>query len=154
VLYTDGVTWIPDHEHAGLESHEYDFFSGLPLLSYDFFDFRIGNAGHSVSIGSYTDGNSFSMNTLSAGQQVTVSAHTDSLTIWSYADFGSIEICKNDVEVILPTFTNVFPAMQSTFDTATTVSMTESGMLVIGTFTIYLMFEFLLIILDRRRRRA
>jgi hypothetical protein len=94
VLYTDGVTWIPDHEHAGLESHEYDFFSGLPLLSYDFFNFRIGNAGHAVSIGHYSDIGRQTIHSLPADQQVTVSVHTRDLSIWSYVDFGSIELCS------------------------------------------------------------
>jgi hypothetical protein len=88
-----GGVWIPDHERAGLESHNTDFFTGLPLLSYDFFNTQIGTAEHAVSIGYYSDIGRYTLHSLPADQQVTVSVHTRDLSISSDADFGSIELC-------------------------------------------------------------
>jgi hypothetical protein len=43
--------------------------------------------------------------------------------------------------------------MQQTWDNAETQFLTQTGLMIMAVFTIYLMFEILYIILDRRRRK-
>jgi hypothetical protein len=50
-------------------------------------------------------------------------------------------------------FSAPLPAMQSVFDMAGILSLNPTGGLVIAVFVIYWLFEFLYIVLDKRRRR-
>lgn len=47
----------------------------------------------------------------------------------------------------------ILPVLQQTYDGASTLAMSELGGVIVAVFVIYAMFEFLLIILDRRRGR-